>query len=323
MAYRIGIIGCGAIAVEHLEAIREVEGLEPFAYCDIAQERARALLDRFGGAYATDDVGLMMADDRVDAVYICTYHDTHLPFALAACEAGKHVMMEKPMDLSVDGCRRIGEAVEESGVTLMTAFKLHYYPMVERARQFLPEPVVVTAQVFDARWPDEFWAQDPVKGGGNVQSQGCHAMDLICYLNGSEPRTVHAEGGVFSHGAESPIDTITATVRFANGRIGSVTIGDCGQTPLLSKFSAQLVGGGRSVHLHDRLRRGHFFDGESSEEMIDARELGMIEENRRFVEALRTATPPPTTHRHGLRATAMIAAAFASIRTGQPQPVAS
>ncbi len=319
----VAIIGCGEIAEEHLCALREVDGLSAVAYCDLDRDRAARLLEKYGGSYATDDVGRIFGDDRIDAVYICTHHDSHTLLALAACEAGKHIMMEKPLALTMPECLRIAEAVERSGVTMMTAFKFRYYPMVRRAREFMPEPLMLIAQLTDRRWPDEFWAQDPVKGGGNILSQGVHAMDLLCFLAGSEPERMQAEGGALTHPGADVLDSVVVTIRFRNGVIASLAQADAGETPHLGKFSYQLLDGKRSVHLHSRLKRGEFFDGEKRESVADDRELGMVEENREFLRALRTGTPPETTVRDGVRGAAMTLAVVRAVRTGEAQLLSS
>jgi len=321
MNLRAAIIGCGAIAEEHVEALASLDGMDPVVYCDIDSVRAHGFLDRYGGNYATDDADRVFADDSLDVVYICTRHDSHAPLAVAAARAGKHILIEKPLALTMEDCLSIGEAVERSGVTLMTAFKLRYYPLVRQVRRFLPTPTMAITQLLDARWPDDFWAQDPVAGGGNVLSQGCHAMDLTCHLVDSEPVRIYAEGGTFTHTGTSVIDTIVATVLFENGVVASVTIGDSGRTPYVSKFSFQIVGGDRSAHLHNRLRTAELFDGDRTETLSVDEESGMVEENREFIAAIRDGRPPATGFRDGLRATSMVLGAFQSIRTGTPQTI--
>jgi predicted dehydrogenase len=319
--FNAAIIGCGAIAEEHVRAIEHLDGITAAAYCDVDRGRADQFLHRFGGSYATDDAEQIFRDDAIDAVYICTHHDTHAPLAIRACKAGKAIMLEKPMALTIEECLAIGEAAERSGVALMTAFKLRYYPMVQRARQFIQQPITMIAQVMDRRWPDDFWAQHPRKGGGNVMSQGCHAMDLLCLLNGSEPVSIYAEGGTYTHPGSPVIDNMITTIRFANGGLGSLAQGDSGETPYVSKWSFQMVDGTRTVHLHNRLKSGVFHDGEKIVVENDLEEEGMMEENRIFAEVLRSGSPPPTTWRDGYRATLMVLKAFEAIRTGVPQTI--
>ena len=318
---RAALIGCGSIGRIHTECLSKLDGMKMVGFCDQFPVAAGKLSQEFGGAYHTTDVNRALRDDSIDAIYICTHHDTHSTLAIKACEAGKHIMIEKPLALTLDECYRVGEAVEKSGVKLMTAFKMRYYPMVRRAKEFIPRPVVTIAQMLDGRWPDDLWAQDPIKGGGNVFSQGCHTMDLVYYLNGSEPARIYAEGGTMTHANTSVIDNIVATIVFRNQSIASVTQGDSGQTPYVSKFSFQILDGRKSVHLHDRLKTGTFFDGEQTTTQCDNEEYGFLEENRDFIRALRENVPPPIDHRDGLRATLLILNAFEAIRTRQPKEI--
>jgi predicted dehydrogenase len=260
-----------------------------------------------------------MRDDAVEAVYICTYHDTHSALAIQAARAHKHVMIEKPLALTLGECYEVGNAVEQHGITLMTGFKMRYYPSVARARQFIPSPIVTIAQMMDARWPDNFWANDPRKGGGNVLSQGCHTMDLVCHLNGSMPIRIFAEGGNFTHPGLDIVDNIVATIGFENGAVANVTIGDSGQTPFVSKLSFQITDGQRSAHLRNRLKTVTLFDGENTTDVSDPEEYGFLEENLDFIRSLINKKPPPITHSDGLRATLLVLKAFESLRTVQPQ----
>ena len=318
---QVAIIGCGSMGETHARCLAQIDGVSVRAFCDNDEGRARTLSARYGGVYATADIDRVFRDDAVQAVYICTYHDTHAPLAVRAARAGKHVMMEKPLALTLEECAQVANEVAKAGITLMTGFKMRYYPAVARAREFLPQPVVTIGQMMDARWPEEFWANDPRKGGGNVLSQGCHTMDLICYLNRSEPVRIYAEGGNFTHRGLDIVDNLVATIRFENGAVASVAQGDSGHTPYVSKFSFQMTDGRRSVHLRDRLKTVTLFDGEKTEDIADPDEYGFMEENRDFIRSLLTGTPPPSTHIDGLRATALILRAFESLRTGLPQRV--
>ena len=317
----VAVIGCGSMGEIHAGCLSRVDGVRLHAFCDIDVSRAAALSAKFPGSYATADHERVLKDGAVDAVYICTHHDTHGPLAIRAAEEHKHVMMEKPLALTLEECRAVGNAVEKHGIRFMTGFKMRYYPSVARARRFIPSPLVTIAQMMDARWPDDFWANDPGKGGGNILSQGCHTMDLVCHLSGSSPVRIYAEGGNFSHPGIDIVDNLVATIRFANGSVASVAIGDSGQTPFVSKFSCQLTDGRKTAHLRDRLKTVTMFDGESTSESVDPEEYGFIEENNDFIRSLRSGTPPPITHVDGLRATLLVLRAFESLRTGLPQTV--
>jgi predicted dehydrogenase len=316
---QVAIIGCGSMGETHARCLAQIDNVALRAFCDADQERAKSLSQTYGGVYATTETERVLTDDAVDAVYICTYHDTHSSLAIRAAQERKHVMIEKPLALTLQECDQVGNEVEKSGIRLMTGFKMRYYPAVARAREFLPAPVVTIAQMMDARWPDDFWANDPLRGGGNVLSQGCHTMDLVCHLNGSAPVRIFADGGNFTHPDLEIVDNIVATIRFENGSVASVAQGDSGQTPFVSKFSFQMTDGRKSVHLRNRLKTVTLFDGEKTDEVSDPEEYGFLEENRDFVRSLLNGTPPPITHVDGLRATLLILKAFESLRTGLPQ----
>lgn len=318
----VAIIGCGSIGETHSGCLAQINGARLHAFCDVDEQRAQSLCAKYGGAYATRDPEKVLCDDAVHAVYICTHHDTHSSLAIRAAQMKKSVMMEKPLALTMQECYDVGNAVEKHGITLMTGFKMRYYPAVARARQFIPKPVVTIAQMLDARWPDDFWANDPVRGGGNILSQGCHTMDLVCHLSGATPVRIFAEGGNFTHQGKAIIDNIVATIAFDNGSVASVVQGDSGQTPFVSKFSFQVTDGRKTAHLRNRLKTVTLFDGESTSEVSDPEEYGFQEENNDFIRSLQTRTAPPITHRDGLRATLLVLKAFESLRSGVPQSLA-
>jgi len=318
---RIGIIGCGAIAETHAECLSKIDGACLAAFCDVEPARAAEFSRKFPGSYAAEKPEELFVDDSIDAVYICTHHDSHGPLAVRAASAGKHVMMEKPLALTLSECELVGNAVEKSGITLMVGFKLRYYPSVARARQFIPHPLLTIAQMMDVRWPDDFWANDPLKGGGNVLSQGGHTVDLLYYLNGSEPVRVYAEGGNFTHPGLKIVDNIVATLQFANGSVASFVQGDSGATPFVSKFSFQLLDGTKTAHLRNRLKTVTLFDGADVSVHEDPDEYGFMEENRDFIKAVQHGQPPPTTYRDGMRATLVLLKALESLRTGKPEAI--
>ena len=316
---QVAIIGCGSMGEIHAQCLSRIEGVRIHAFCDMEEQRAQMLCDRFGGTYATTNPERVLRDDAVDAVYICTHHDTHSALAIRAAEEHKHVMIEKPLALTLQECYDVGNAVEKHGITLMTGFKMRYYPSVTRVKQFIPSPFVTIAQMMDSRWPDDFWANDPVKGGGNVLSQGCHTMDLVCHLNASKPVRIFAEGGNFTHPGREITDNIAATIRFENGSVASIAQGDSGQTPFVSKFSFQVTDGRKSAHLRNRLKTVTLFDGDNTTEVVDPEEYGFPEENSDFVRSLLSRKPPPISHLDGLRATLLVLKAFESLKSGLPQ----
>lgn len=310
------IIGCGKLGKTHASCIAQLEHLRVAAYCDIFEQNAENLLKEYGGDYATADVDRIFNDPSIDAVYITTQHDTHAEYCIRALESGKHVMVEKPLAMSVKECMRIGEAVGKSGRKLMTAFKMRYYDMLWKAKELIPEPLVVTMQMMDNRWGNS-WPNDPQKGGGNVISQGCHSADILRYMAGSDPVEVYAAGGNY-YQPTGVIDNLTAVFRFANGAAGNLVQGDCNCPPVPSKFFMQLFTEGKSITLSDRLTTLTYREGNQEPQVFQGSESGFLEENRAFERCLLDDTEAPIDHKDGLYATLMILQAIQSLESGKP-----
>jgi predicted dehydrogenase len=319
---RGGLIGCGAIGKVFAEAIAGIEGMDLVAFCSRDGEKAERFRATYGGEYSCTDAERVISDPTIDAVYITTWHDSHADLAIRSARAGKHVMIEKPLALSVAECQAIGQAVEETGIKLMVAFKMRYYELVRKAHELIPQPVLVAMQMMDNRWPDDFWASDPDKGGGNVLSQGVHSCDMLRFMAGAEPVEVYAAGANYYTGT-GVIDNLAATFRFANGVAASWVQGDCHIAPLTSKFFIELFAENRSVTLNDRLCTLTYSEAGHDPQVFKGAESGFVEENRVFVDCLLHDRQPPINHVDGLMATLMVLQAFASLKSGKPEPVAS
>jgi predicted dehydrogenase len=311
---RIGIIGCGLVGATHAECLAAL-GATPTWYFDENIESARTLAMRFNGKVAGSPQELI-EHREIDAVYICTYHDTHARFAVMAANAKKHLLIEKPMAITLADSAAIYDAVEANGVLCMTGFKMRYYPLVSKAKDLIGSPLLMAGQITEKRWPDDSWANDPLKGGGNVLSQGCHGVDLLCHLAASKPMRIYGEARNANHASLDIIDTITATIAFESGAVASLTVGDVGITPLTDKLSFQALDGERTIHLYERLKKLTYFDGENTHTFSVATEDGFANENEEFLNALKEQRQPKTTHRDGYNATAILLAAFESTKTG-------
>jgi predicted dehydrogenase len=106
---RFGLIGCGALGKAHAACVAKLPQAKFVAYADASEETAQACLKEFGGEYAVDDANKVFADKSIDAVYICTWHDSHASLAIAAAKAKKHILIEKPLALKMDQCLQIAE----------------------------------------------------------------------------------------------------------------------------------------------------------------------------------------------------------------------
>jgi predicted dehydrogenase len=311
----VAIIGCGLIGTEHARCFA-ILGSAPVFFVDSDPDRAGTLAAEYDAQHSTDPLDAINSD--VEAVYICTYHDTHAPLAIATARVGKHIFIEKPMALTSAECQAICNAVREAGVLCMTGFKLHYYSLARKAKELIGQPLALTARVVDRRWPDDSWANDPIRGGGNVLSQGCHAVELLSYFAGARPVRIFAEGGNLHHPGLDIVDTMAATIAYENGAVATLLVGDVGETQHNGKFSFQAMNGKESVHLYRRLTRLSFFNGEN-EQVLSNEEDGFMNENREFLSVLAEHRKPETNEIDGMRTQLILLAGIESIRSHTPQ----
>ena len=322
-----GIIGCGIFGEYHTRILTHFGLIVPHAYVDFKLDAAARLLTMYGGAYCDSSYMRILEDPEIDIVFICTTHDMHHPIALAAIEHGKHVFMEKPMCMKVEQCDEILKALHVNPVKFAVGHKMRFAPNVQKAKKAIPHPITIIAQMMCGRWPDDMWAQDPIKGGGNVLSQGCHIFDLVTYLAGDEPERIYAEGGAITHPGLKQLDNIVATIRFKNGVMASVTIGDAGLNGFTSKTMVQIYGGDSCVNISERLLRYDRFTGldvEHSEIPDDFMDPlhdpeGLYLQAKVFYNYIVNNSLPVVGAKEGANAVKMVHAAFRSAREGTAQ----
>jgi predicted dehydrogenase len=301
--------------------------------------RAEAYREAYGGEYTTDDPERLFRDPDVDAVLIATWHDTHAPYSLRALESGKHVLIEKPMAMTEPECDDIVATVERTGRKYMVAFRCRFAKGAQDVKQEIPHPDNVIAHARTSGiWPETIWAQDPIKGGGQILSQGCHIVDLMFYLAGAEPESVYAVGGVYHHSRPDVIDTINASIRFRNGSVGAFLGGDGGTGRLMvhhplpcgCPFFVMVVDKGRSAIAIDHGHDARFESCVPESTWKIPYEIGVFSQEvgvevasgvpnilPAFARCILQDEPPPATAVDGARTTRFILKCFESARTGK------
>lgn len=314
----VAIIGCGKLGTAHATSFAKVPDIRLTALCDPFPDAAARLRDTAApDARTTTDPADVLADDSIDAVWVTTPNDSHLDLALQAIAAGKHVLLEKPMARTIAECDQIVTAARAATSVVMCGYKLRLFPMVEKARELIPDPISVHVQVLDGRWSDIGWVNDPANGGGNIAAQGCHGTDLARFLAGRDPRAVYGVGGRFY--SDRVPTNVSAVYRFDDDIAASVVIGDADTPPATSKFFAQVVGDGCSATLSSRLTELTFHRAGAEPEVFRGPEVPWEVENAAFVDAIRTGGPSPIDALDGWYATAMTELAIRSAATGEVQ----
>ena len=238
---KVGIIGCGSIA-------KQRHGYEYFhnadvqikGFYDLIAARAQALADLYGGSvYA--DVDAMLADPEIDAVSVCMANAFHAEISIKALKAGKHVLCEKPMAVTMEQCQAMVDAARESGKRLMIGHNQRLAPAHKKAKELLTSGAlgrVITFQSTFGHKGPEMWSMDKSANTwffkkasasfGSMADLGIHKIDLMRYLIGSEITSVYSTMKVldkkFPDGTPIEVDDNSVEIlNFADGAMGTVT----------------------------------------------------------------------------------------------------
>ena len=230
MAFGFGIVGCGMIAHFHARAIGDIRGASVVACYDTVPAAA----DRFAeteGCTAYHDLAAMLADSRVDVVTVCTPSGAHLEPALAAARAGKHVIVEKPLEITLGRCDRIIAACHEAGVVLSTIFPSRFHESSQLLKKAIDQgrfgrltmgdayvKWYRTQQYYDSGAWRGTWKLD---GGGALMNQAIHSVDLLAWLMGPVA-DISARTALLAHDRIEVEDVAVATLRFHNGALGVI-----------------------------------------------------------------------------------------------------
>lgn len=223
MAIGWGVVGTGSHVTDWMApAFSRAENTRLAAVCSRELPRAQEVAKQFGFARAYDSYDKMLADDSVDAVYVCTPNSMHAEQAIAAARAGKHVLVEKPMALKSDDAEAMVEVCGAAGVRLGVGFHLRHHPAHQEARRLVQEGLLGQPFVYDLRWVVAStrragWWQDPDMIGAYIlAARGVHLMDFARFLSGLEPTAVT----MMSDGqrADRPLEEkAVLTLRFGEG----------------------------------------------------------------------------------------------------------
>lgn len=248
MTLSLGLIGCGNISRAHLRgylAIPDQAAVTAVADVDtdIAAERAR----QAGGAQVYNSYPRLLDEADVDAVDICLPHHLHADAIVVAAAAGKHILCEKPLCLTLADADRIADAVSAAGVTLMCAHNQLTLPAVARARAIIDSGAL--GRVYELRTTDSFFndfdpstmgwrAHAATSGGGELIDTGYHPTYLLLYLAAARPAAVTAMLSTHRLAFMEGEDSARVLVRFADGAVGEVVTSWAYEAaPFTEKFS--------------------------------------------------------------------------------------
>jgi predicted dehydrogenase len=240
---RIGLIGYGKVAHLHAQAVNTVKGAQLVSVCGRNKKRR----DEFAETYhisSRDSVEDMVAYDHVDAVIISSPHPIHHKHTIEALNANVHVLVEKPMAMSVQECDEMIALAEEKQKLLSVVSQRRWYPSTMRIREAIDSGKlgkVALAQVTILGWRDEeYYNSDPWRGkwesegGGILINQAPHQLDLLHWFLGPVER-IYGEWDNMNHPYIEVEDSAAATIRFKNGALASLLLSNSQKPGIYAK----------------------------------------------------------------------------------------
>jgi myo-inositol 2-dehydrogenase/D-chiro-inositol 1-dehydrogenase len=323
---RVGCVGTGFIAGQHLAVLAGFPDVEVVAVADAAAGRAEQVAERYG-ARAYDDGLAMLETEELDAVWLCVPPFAHGPLEDAAIDRGLPLFVEKPLAHDLPTAARLARRIRERGLLSCVGYHWRSLDVVEQAAQLLRD---APAQLVTGAWLDRtpaapWWSQRSGSGGQLVE-QTTHLVDLARLLVG-EVDTVQALESTVARDGWPAADVPTASavlLRFASGAIGTIS-SSCvldrrHQVGLQLVTQGRLVGLGE-VGLYDHELRIADAEGE---QVVQSDENPIAREDRSFLDALRSEGRVPVSYEQALRTHAVACAADRSARDGGvPVPVDS
>jgi len=227
--WNIGVVGAGLIADFHARAIGDLPNARLTGFCDGGSGRAAKLADKYGGRVFAD-YRQMAADAETDILTIATPSGLHLEPAVAAAEAGKHVICEKPLEITLERVDAMIAAHEQAHTRLGGIFPCRFNDAMNPLREAINSGrfgTITYAGVYVPWWRTDAYYKDSwrgtwkIDGGGALMNQSIHMIDMLCDLM-PPVESVHAFTHHLGHPQIESEDTAAACVSFANGAVGLI-----------------------------------------------------------------------------------------------------
>ncbi|MDO4630311.1 MAG: Gfo/Idh/MocA family oxidoreductase [Planctomycetia bacterium] len=341
--YGFAIIGCGMISNFHAKAIESLPNARLVACFDVYKPSAERLAENTG-CKAYDNLDEMLADPEIDIVTIGTPSGAHLDPALAAAHAGKHVIVEKPLEITLERCDQIIQACRENNVKLATVFHSRFHDasvMMKNAidsgrfgKLTVGDTYVKwfrSQQYYDSGAWRGTWALD---GGGALMNQAIHSVDLLTWLMGPVVE-IRSMFDCLDHERIEVEDTAAAVLRFENGAIGVIEASTAIYPGYLKKVEIHGSKGSATIEEEDIVRwdfaEEQVEDAQIKEEMLSSKSSGggaadpsaiSFKGHAKLfadmIHAVETDTEPKVNGPEGRRSVEIILGIYKSAETGQP-----
>jgi Predicted dehydrogenases and related proteins len=343
MALKWGIVGVAGIGASHAKALQGMDGVELYAACDVVPEALDKFCEQFNIPHRFTDYNEFLKSD-VEAVSICTPHFLHAEQAIAALEAGKHVLCEKPLSISVSEADAMVAAAKKAKGKAGVVFQYRLAPPVLAVKKLLPEIGELVRGFYEAhyfrtmtyyrqgKWRGTWWGE----GGGVLINQAIHDLDVLVFLLGL-PNKVTARLSKWGHDEIEVEDMATAVFEWENGAHFAVHLSSVAsavpQRLEITGNNATVIQEGNSVRLGRYTTPLRQFLKESPEVWGSPEAVwedvpvdtsiphGHATAIRQFAQAILEGKEPPVNFEEGAKSMELVNAMILSHFTNSPVPI--
>jgi UDP-N-acetyl-2-amino-2-deoxyglucuronate dehydrogenase len=344
--FGFAIVGTGLISTTHYEQISAIEGAKVIAVYSRNEEKAKTLAEKAGADWYTD-YQEMLKRKEIDIVSIITPSGTHADMAIEAARAGKHVIVEKPMDISLEKAQQMIDACREHHVKLSVISQHRFDASTVRIKEDIDSGhfgKMVLGQA-SVNWyrPQSYFDTSKwrgtmeMDGGGVLINQAIHTIDIFQYFMG-EVESVYAHTAILAHEGIEVEDVAVATVKFKNCGLGTI-VATTAAYPGLSAHLEIIGTNGTAVIENDQLMKHYLrnpvneteafnlasvqnhYGGDNDHASVNPAALDGESHRLQFIDminAIQEDREPHVNGEEGLKPLKIILAIYESARTGQP-----
>ncbi len=331
--FRVALVGCGRISQNHFDSVKQIDGLSFTAVCDIVESRAKSAGEQLGVPWFTD-YERMLRDAECDVVVIATPSGLHPHHGILAAKAGKHVISEKPMAITLASADALVHACDEAKVQLFVVKQNRLNPPIQLLRKAIEKGRFGRIYLANTtvRWarPQEYYDQATWRGtwefdGGAFMNQASHYVDLMQWLCGPVESVV-AKTATMARRIEAE-DTGVAVLKFRSGALGTIEVTMLtypknleGSITILGEKGTVKIGG-TAVN---KVEQWQFSDPDEDDALIESANsnpptvygLGHLGYYRNVLAVLRGEATADTDGRGGRKSLELILGIYEAARTG-------
>ncbi len=332
---KFALVGAGLFGEMHAKVYGNHPGAELALVCDIDESRARQIADRYGAPRSCSDWREVAADESIDAVSVSTPDFAHTDISVGLAEAGKHLLIEKPLATTVEECEQIIEAAKRGGVKLMVDFHNRWCPPFHEAHSFIEDGGLGSPRYAYLRLSNTTYVPKKMLAWADKSSVlwflGSHAIDMACWLIGELPNRAYSVSRrevLKGMGVDTP-DLFVSTLEFPGGAVATIEnvwlLPE--SAPHIVDSKCSIVGTKAAIYVDTTSNRALVIDDGSRLRYVDmfghplvhGRHLGFsIESIRHFADCVIHDTEPLVPGEVGLEVTRTTRAIMESADTGQP-----